>query len=65
MCAAVPVQIALERFIADVHEDADAPRHLIKRLPAKAPFYEMEDATRDLNFALEDREKHGQQLPSC
>ncbi|NGM67567.1 RecJ like exonuclease [Natronolimnobius sp. AArcel1] len=63
MCAAVPVQIALERFIADVHEDDNAPRHLIKRLPAKAPFYEMEDATRDLNFALEDREKHGQQLP--
>ena len=63
MCAAVPVQIALERFIAEVHEDENAPRHLIKRLPAKAPFYEMEDATRDLNFALEDREKHGQQLP--
>ncbi|ELZ17242.1 phosphoesterase RecJ domain-containing protein [Haloterrigena salina JCM 13891] len=63
MCAAVPVQIALERFIADVHEDENAPRHLIKRLPAKAPFYEMEDATRDLNFALEDCEKHGQQLP--
>ncbi|ELY66383.1 DHH family phosphoesterase [Natronococcus jeotgali] len=63
MCAAVPVQIALERFIADVHEDDDAPQHLIKRLPAKAPFYEMEDATRDLNFALEDRERHGQQLP--
>ncbi len=63
MCAAVPVQLALERFIADVHEDDDAPRHLIKRLPAKAPFYEMEDATRDLNFALEDRERHGQQLP--
>ncbi|WP_121744453.1 DHH family phosphoesterase [Natronorubrum halophilum] len=63
MCAAVPVQIALQRFIAEVHEDEDAPRHLIKRLPAKAPFYEMEDATRDLNFALEDREKHGQQLP--
>ncbi|AXR77781.1 DHH family phosphoesterase [Natrarchaeobaculum sulfurireducens] len=63
MCAAVPVQIALERFIADVHENDDAPRHLVKRLPAKAPFYEMEDATRDLNFALEDREKHGQQLP--
>lgn len=62
MCAAVPVQIALERFIADVHEDENAPQHLIKRLPAKAPFYEMEDATRDLNFALEDREKHGQQL---
>ncbi|WP_247731380.1 DHH family phosphoesterase [Halovivax limisalsi] len=63
MCAAVPVQLALERFIADVHEDADAPRHLIKRLPSKAPFYEMEDATRDLTYALEDRAKHGQQLP--
>ena len=63
MCAAVPVQLALERFIAEVHEDANAPQHLIKRLPAKAPFYEMEDATRDLNFALEDRERHGQQLP--
>ncbi len=63
MCAAVPVQLALQRFIAEVHEDSDAPRHLIKRLPAKAPFYEMEDATRDLNFALEDRERHGQQLP--
>ncbi|MDJ1431875.1 OB-fold nucleic acid binding domain-containing protein [Halostagnicola sp. A-GB9-2] len=63
MCAAVPVQLALERFITDVHEDDNAPQHLIKRLPAKAPFYEMEDATRDLNFALEDREKHGQQLP--
>ena len=63
MCAAVPVQMALERFIADVHESADAPRHLIKRLPSKAPFYEMEDATRDLTFALEDRARHGQQLP--
>ncbi|WP_276252901.1 DHH family phosphoesterase [Halomontanus rarus] len=63
MCAAVPVQLALERFIADVHEDDNAPQHLIKRLPAKAPYYEMEDATRDLNFALEDRSRHGQQLP--
>ncbi len=63
MCAAVPVQLALERFIADVHEDPEAPRHLFKRLPSKAPFYEMEDATRDLTFSLEDRDKHGQQLP--
>ncbi len=63
MCAAVPVQLALEQFIASVHEDDNAPQYLIKRLPAKAPFYEMEDATRDLNYALEDRERHGQQLP--
>jgi RecJ-like exonuclease len=36
---------------------------MLKRLPSKAPFYEMEDVTRDLNFALEDRERHGQRLP--
>ncbi|MFC3956947.1 DHH family phosphoesterase [Halovivax cerinus] len=63
MCAAVPLQLALERFIADVHESPEAPRHLFKRLPSKAPYYELEDSTRDLTFALEDRAKHGQQLP--
>ena len=63
MCASVPVELALERFIEEVHEDPEAKRHLFKRLPSKAPFYEMEDATRDLNFALEDRERHGQKLP--
>ncbi|MFB6122982.1 MAG: OB-fold nucleic acid binding domain-containing protein, partial [Haloferacaceae archaeon] len=63
MCASLPVQLALERFITEVHEDADAPRHLFKRLPSKAPFYEMEDVTRDLNFALEGRARHGQKLP--
>jgi RecJ-like exonuclease len=63
MCASVPVQVALENFIAETHEDSEAPRHLFKRLPSKAPFYEMEDVTRDLNFALEDEERHGQRLP--
>ncbi|MFC7155196.1 DHH family phosphoesterase [Halomarina halobia] len=63
MCASVPLQLALERYIAEVNEDPDAPRHLLRRLPSKAPFYEMEDVTRDLNFALEDRERHGQKLP--
>ncbi|ESP88841.1 DHH family phosphoesterase [Candidatus Halobonum tyrrellensis] len=63
MCAAIPVQLALENFIRSVHEDPDAPRHHLKRLPSKAPFYEMEDVTRDLNFALEGRARHGQKLP--
>ncbi|PSP98915.1 RecJ like exonuclease [Halobacteriales archaeon QS_4_70_19] len=63
MCASVPLQTALERFIDDSHEDTQASRHLLRRLPSKAPFYEMEDVTRDLNFALEDRERHGQKLP--
>ena len=63
MCAAIPVQLALENFVTDVHEDPDAARHLFKRLPSKAPYYEMEDVTRDLNFALEGRARHGQKLP--
>jgi RecJ-like exonuclease len=63
MCAALPVQLALENYIAEVHRDPDAARHLLKRLPSKAPFYEMEDVTRDLNFALEGQARHGQQLP--
>jgi RecJ-like exonuclease len=63
MCAALPVELALERFIEAVYEDDDAARHLFKRLPSKAPFYEMEDVTRDLNFALEGQARHGQKLP--
>ncbi|WP_418285781.1 DHH family phosphoesterase [Halorubrum sp. DTA46] len=63
MCAAIPVQLAMENFIAEVHEDRDAAQHLFKRLPSKAPYYEMEDVTRDLNFALEGRARHGQKLP--
>ncbi|WP_135826966.1 DHH family phosphoesterase [Halorussus ruber] len=63
MCASIPVQYALEQFIEDTHQDPEAKRHLFKRLPSKAPFYEMEDVTRDLNFALEDQARHGQKLP--
>jgi RecJ-like exonuclease len=63
MCAALPVETALSKFIEEVYEDEDAARHLFKRLPSKAPFYEMEDVTRDLNFALEGRARHGQKLP--
>ncbi|MFB6298294.1 MAG: DHH family phosphoesterase [Salinirussus sp.] len=63
ICASVPLQYALTQFVADVYADPDAPRHLLRRLPSKAPFYELEDVTRDLNHALEDRERHGQKLP--
>jgi RecJ-like exonuclease len=63
LCASVPLQYALERFIDDVYADPDASTHLLKRLPSKAPFYELEDVTRDLNFALENRDRRGQKLP--
>lgn len=63
LCASVPVHRALEAFARAYHEDDDAPEHLVRRLPSKAPFYELEDSTRDLAQALEDRARHGQQLP--
>ncbi|MFB6132624.1 MAG: DHH family phosphoesterase [Halanaeroarchaeum sp.] len=63
MCAAVPVQLALERLVERTYTERDAKRHLLRRLPSKAPYYEMEDATRDLNYALGDRARHGQKLP--
>ncbi|QGN07501.1 S1 RNA-binding domain-containing protein [Halorhabdus sp. CBA1104] len=63
LCASVPLAVAIENMVEDIYADGDAARHLLKRLPSKAPYYEMEDVTRDLNHALESRERHGQQLP--
>ncbi len=63
LCASVPVQYALEQFIAETWADPEASRHLLQRLPSKAPYYELEDVTRDLNYALENRDRHGQKLP--
>ena len=63
LCASVPLQYALERFVAETWLDPDAGGHLLKRLPSKAPYYELEDVTRDLNYALENQARHGQKLP--
>lgn len=63
MCASVPLQLALERFIEERYETPKASEYLLRRLPSKAPFYEMEDVTRDLNHSLSDRDRHGQKLP--
>ncbi|PSP87540.1 RecJ like exonuclease [Halobacteriales archaeon QS_4_69_34] len=63
MCAAIPLELALERFVEETHADPEAPRHLLTRLPSKAPYYELEDVIRDLNHSLGDRERHGQRLP--
>ena len=63
ICAAVPLAYALERFVEERYQDAEAGKHVVKRLPSKAPYYELEDVTRDLNYALENRERHGNKLP--
>ena len=63
IAAGVALEAAVEHAIAAVNADAAAPRHLVTRLPSKAPYYEVEDATRDLGHALSNRDRHGQQLP--
>ena len=63
ICAAVPLEEALERFIDAVNWGNDAARHLVKRLPSRAPYYEMDDVVRDLGHALSGQQRHGQQLP--
>jgi len=63
IAAGVALESAVESLIEATHTDPEAARHLVKRLPSKAPYYEVEDATRDLGHALSNRELHGEQLP--
>jgi len=63
MASGVAVERAVVSFIQEVTDDPEAKYHLFKRMPSRAPFYEMEDVTRDLNHALKDTERHGHPLP--
>ncbi len=58
--------IAIERALLPLLREvggSDADRHFYRRSPSKAPFYELEDVTKDLTFALEDQERFGQKMP--
>ena len=61
--AAVAVERAIVELIRENGGDPDTDSHLFKRAPSKAPFYEIEDVTRDLDFALKDNVRFGQKLP--
>ena len=50
-------------LIEEINPSNDAQYYYFKRSPSKAPFYELEDVVKDLSFALEDQERHGQKLP--
>ena len=63
ICAGVAMEKAVIPLIRDINPGSDAEWHFFKRAPSKAPFYEIEDVVKDLSFALEDRERHGQKLP--
>ncbi|MHC1625932.1 MAG: DHH family phosphoesterase [Methanoculleaceae archaeon] len=63
ICAAVAVEQAVIDLIHESGGDFDAEYYLFKRSPSKAPFYEIEDITRDMDFALKDHVRYGQKLP--
>ena len=63
MCGAVPLEQAIRQFMTDVYPDPATARHLLRRHPSKAPYYELEDVTRDLQAARAAQERHGQQMP--
>jgi len=62
MSAAVAIETAILPLIRDVG-GSDAEYHNYRRAPSKAPFYELEDVTKDLTYALEDQSRHDQKMP--
>ena len=63
ICAGVAMEKAVIPYLKENNPDSDAEYHYFKRSPSKAPFYELEDVVKDLSFALEDLDRHGQKLP--
>lgn len=63
ICAGVAIEKAVIPLLKEMNNSNDAEWHFFKRAPSKAPFYELEDVVKDLSFALEDMERHGQKLP--
>jgi RecJ-like exonuclease len=63
ICSAVAIEQAVISLIKESGADFDADYYLFKRAPSKAPFYEIEDITRDLDFSLKDHVRFGQKMP--
>ncbi|HOT94190.1 MAG TPA: phosphoesterase [Methanoregulaceae archaeon] len=63
ICSAVAIEQAVVSLIRESGGDFDADYFLFKRAPSKAPFYEIEDITRDLDFATKDLVRYGQKMP--
>jgi len=63
ICSAVAIEQAVVSLIKESDGDYDADYFLFKRAPSKAPFYEVEDITRDLDFATKDHIRYGQKMP--
>lgn len=63
ICAGVAIEQAVIALMRESGADFDADYFLFKRAPSKAPFYEIEDIIRDLDFATKDNARYGQKMP--
>ncbi|HWQ66767.1 MAG TPA: DHH family phosphoesterase [Methanospirillum sp.] len=63
ICSAVSIEQAVISLINESGGDYDADYYLFKRAPSKAPFYEIEDIVRDLDYATRDCIRFGQKMP--
>lgn len=62
----ITAAVAIETAILPLIKEAGGPDseyYNYRRAPSKAPFYELEDVTKDLSYALEDQTRHGQKMP--
>ncbi len=62
-CAGLALEKAIVPILNEFSIDNGAQWHYFKRSPSKAPFYELEDITKDLSFSIEDNLRFGQKLP--
>jgi len=62
-CAGLALERAILPILSEFSIDVDAQWHYFKRSPSKAPFYELEDVTKDLVYSLEDKLRFGQKMP--
>lgn len=63
ICSAVAIEQAVTSLIRESGGDFDSDYFLFKRSPSKAPFYEIEDIIRDLDYARKDHVRFGQKMP--
>lgn len=63
ICSAVAIEQAVIGLLNESGGDYDTANYLFKRSPSKAPFYEIEDIVRDLDFATRDNIRFGQKMP--
>jgi len=61
--AGFAVQYAVQKLMQKEGYDADTIRIRLKRLPNKPPFFDTIDVTKDLDYALSDKERFGDKLP--